>query len=250
METIRTKIVWTYSPKDFFESNFNHTNCTGRVEINNGDIIVELNTSEDPVSAKTLKDVNDLITNIFNITQLLKNETYLLNNPIIRQEKPEGKKPTLMTFLSDTVILRDQIDFKIAIEDGNIVIDTKEKRINEHKRLTEIILNKSREHPLSEGLLNIFNSAMNEPSNELVRLFEIKEALKKYFGNEKNAISRLGVSRKRWNELGKICNDLPLKEGRHAGFHIDSLRKATKEELKMARNITRDLIISFIGLLD
>ena len=92
--------------------------------------------------------------------------------------------------------------------------------------------------------------SVKDPANELVHLYEIQDALSKYFGNDTAARKALGVSINKWRRLSSLANDPSLKQGRHRGLSLGALRDATKEELKEARNIAQSLVETYLEYLE
>jgi hypothetical protein len=96
--------------------------------------------------------------------------------------------------------------------------------------------------------LSSYSRAVSDPRNELIYLYEIREALSKKYGGEAKAIVALGISKNRWKRLGILANVEPLEEGRHRGK--DEIRRAaSSQEIQEARNITRELIESYVRTL-
>jgi hypothetical protein len=93
--------------------------------------------------------------------------------------------------------------------------------------------------------LNSYKAAVDDPANELVHLYEIRDALAGHYGGDAAARAKLGISEKEWKRLGILANDAPLKEGRHRGRHSKKLRHATAAELDEARKIARGWITAF-----
>jgi hypothetical protein len=84
------------------------------------------------------------------------------------------------------------------------------------------------------------------PDNELVYLYEIRDALGARFGDEMKTRAALGVSGADWKRLGGLCNDEPLRQGRHRGKKGTALRDATHGELEEARTIARSMIEKYL----
>ena len=87
---------------------------------------------------------------------------------------------------------------------------------------------------------------MRDPNNELVHLYEIREALSTKFAGENAARSALGISSSQWARLGQLCNNEPLWQGRHRGKTGGALRDATEGELTEARGIARAMIEAYL----
>jgi hypothetical protein len=97
----------------------------------------------------------------------------------------------------------------------------------------------------NETVSRMFTSYMNsisDPANELIHLFEIRDAIHIFFGNKSKATKALSFDEEKWVLLGNICNGLPLKQGRHRGRTKPKLRDATEQELEQARSISKEMI--------
>jgi hypothetical protein len=88
-------------------------------------------------------------------------------------------------------------------------------------------------------LLKSYRAAVNDPADEFIHLFEIRDALKKHFGGEHNAKKQLGVSDTRWTRLGKLANNEPVEQGRHRGQHSSRRRPASQKEYNVPRKLDR-----------
>ena len=87
-----------------------------------------------------------------------------------------------------------------------------------------------------------YRAAIDEPEIELVRLYEIRDALAKHFGGEHEARKALNLSAGEWSRLGYLANEAPLNQGRHRGKQAGELRDATDAELTEARNIAKGML--------
>jgi pimeloyl-ACP methyl ester carboxylesterase len=101
------------------------------------------------------------------------------------------------------------------------------------------------------GLISIagycsFNALGKDPDNELVHLYEIRDALTERLPD---ARTKLGITRSEWSRFGQLANDEPLRQGRHRGTNVGNLRDATEGELQEARRIARKMIEAYLGLL-
>jgi hypothetical protein len=92
---------------------------------------------------------------------------------------------------------------------------------------------------------------LREPGNELIHLYEIRDALSTKFGGERGVrAALLGISSSDWSMLGRLANDEPIRQGRHRGHHAGALRGATETELAQARAIARRMIDAYLRYLE
>ena len=92
---------------------------------------------------------------------------------------------------------------------------------------------------------------MKDPNNELLYPYEIRDALYRKFGGERAMISALKTTtHTEWSRFGNLCNEEPLRQGRHRGKKYSELRDATDDELSEARGIARAMIEGYLQYLD
>ncbi|TWT39824.1 hypothetical protein KOR42_51520 [Thalassoglobus neptunius] len=105
------------------------------------------------------------------------------------------------------------------------------------------------------SLIQSYEGALLHPDDEIVYLYEIRDALSKRFGGEKRMIAKLeidggGPSDFKWTNFKELANAQPIKQGRHRGNHHGCLRDATQSELSNARNFALHLIRSYLHYLN
>jgi hypothetical protein len=105
------------------------------------------------------------------------------------------------------------------------------------------------ENPLVASLLASHLAACNDPDNELVYLYELRDAVTKKFGSDAKAQKVLSVSGTEWSRFGLLSNNAPVSQGRHRGKFLRQLRSATDEELVEARTFARKLLLAFLQYL-
>jgi len=99
-------------------------------------------------------------------------------------------------------------------------------------------------------LLQSNDKAANDPENELVYLYEIRDALSTNFGDDRKARTVLSITKSQWSRFGNLCNNEPLRQGRHRGEALGMLRDATAAELKEARDIAGAMIKAYLDYLE
>ena len=87
-------------------------------------------------------------------------------------------------------------DLIVTGSNGKVKNDSRRKRIERRRQLAELVEKHRTQSPVLGGLLNSWNSSIHEPDNELVYLYEIREALSKEFGNEKEARRILNITKR------------------------------------------------------
>jgi hypothetical protein len=241
----KTELQFPYSPPDFFEAQYTIDTDEYTLTAENGLVRVTLRVPNDPIDSDLQNRVIKHVEGLFRIRQLLGHKPFKLNDPSAYQHHSGGTRSISVTaqggeFLS----LVGQCDFVVRDASGEITQDTKAERIQADTEFVNAVMPKLVNSPTLVALLESYNAAVNDPSNELVHLYEIRDALAKYYGGEVEARKKLGVSEKQWKWLGALANLALLQEGRHRGKH-SKRRRATPAELDEARKIVRGWIKAF-----
>lgn len=243
-------IEWCYFPNDYFEEE---------IQINQSgfDMIIKdgvVNACIDPEFYDSQVNLHDTLHkklyNRFLGVQLVSHKKFELSELRLSRLHSDGRKDTTV-FLKALVMCTStcKVDFILKDKDGNIVQDSRKDRVSKENQLADLAEKYSSDKVVS-SLLKSYQTSVNDPENELIHLFEIRDTLSKFFKGERSARTTLNVHKSDWNRLGQLANDLPLRQGRHRGKSFDLLRDATVNELFEARKIASHFIESYLTYLD
>lgn len=161
---------------------------------------------------------------------------------------PDGRRDVTLFVDSCTMKMTcGRVDLVIADPHGKVVRDTKRERIESEKALAQSIAQLVPTDLLVGKLLKSFRTAVEDPSDELVHLYEIRDALSSHFGSAKAARDILYISKPEWDRLGRLACTEPIQQGRHRGEHLVPLRMATDGELDEAHGLVRRFIEAYLG---
>lgn len=242
---------WTFSPPDFFEEPFVIERDDYVMSVSNGKAEARVKPNKYDQDQSIREELSAALNDRFLGVQLLSHKPYELSKASMYRLHPDGRK--------DIYVFVDSISFKVSVgtadiivndKDGNIIADSKQERIQKKQGLADLAEKYRSKDTFVASLLKSYNDAINDPGNELVHLYEIRDSITKRFGGESTARKMLGISQKQWSKLGKLANDEPLKQGRHRGKNPGLLRDATEEELREARSIARELIEAYLNYLE
>lgn len=241
----RTELEWLYRPQDFFEAAYRHADGDRDVLIEGGRVVATLAVPQNPVDEDLEKRIGAYLAAIFLGRQMQTHRAYELEGPRIYQHANGRKNVTIRVGVAASVTSVGQPDIVLRTATGVVLRDTKTERIAEHTKLIDAVAPKATRSPALRELLTSYSRAVSDPSNELVHLYEVRDALVKYYGGEQNACAAMNITRSEWQRVGVLANVEPLEEGRHRGKHVAGRRGATGEELNEARSIVRRWIIAF-----
>lgn len=241
---------WTFTPTDYFEDkieiirdDYRMTVLDGRAEATVNEEVYDTNPAIRDMMHSSLNDR-------FLGAQIVSFRAFDLSEPTRTRIHADGRRDVFIEVKSASLVLTGHApDILITGADGTVVYDSKRQRVNTKKSLSELVAKHKATDTTLASLLKSQDSAVRDPQNELVYLYEIRDALSAKFGGKTAAIASLGISETHWTRLGQLCNDEPLRQGRHRGKSSPTLRDATEGELQEARTIARTMLELYLRLL-
>ena len=242
---------WRFLPPDYLEEPIN---------LKSDDYVLSSNGSEIEATITadcyddTMNIVNELSSSIrlkFLCEQIFRHDTFELSEPRIFIQNPDGSKHYILRAIPLQMNVKiPPIDIQII--DGNRVIevDSRKDRLEEKKDFERLVEKYGQTNEVVKSLIASYHNAVIHPENEFVYLYEIRDALVTEFGNEKNAVCAIGVSRNSLDDFRKLACHEPVTQGRHRGEKYGKLRAATEEELTKARKISKNMIEGYLKYLE
>lgn len=242
--TTRTEFEWAYQPSDFLEAATTVPLAAGQLSAEAGKALFTLKTPAEPVLAALRASVDEEVCAVFELRQLVTHRPFTLHGPNIIQHRADGAKMIYVLEVVDVIgPIRDDLVIKNGA--GNVVADTKAERIASETGFLLSFMPKLMKSPALRAMLKSYGQAVQDPDDELVHLYEVREGAAKRYGNDSAARSALRITRADWQTIGRLANHEPLRQGRHRGRRSTELRDATPEELATSRSIARRIIEAF-----
>jgi hypothetical protein len=243
-------LEWSFSPPNYFEDSIRVERDDYEMIIENGRVEAKIHPNVFENNPTMKDDLTNSLNDRFLGVQLLTHEPYQLSKASMCRLHPDGRRD--ITVFAEPGIIRVTGTAEIIItdKDGNVIVDSRRDRIEKKKQLSELAEKYRKSDPTVASVLNSYKMAVNEPNNELVHLYEIRDALSKRFGSESAACHALNISSQQWSRLGRLANHESLKQGRHRGKNPGALRDATESELMEARHIARAFVEAYISYLE
>ena len=234
----RTEVIWGYWPADLFEAPYRCQEAEFDLLIEAGKAVATLRVAQDPVEARLVEDIQQLVENLCAFRQVQVHREYKVEGHSIHQCAGERKSLTVCPpgFAAATRLGVPGVDTTARDAAGNLVRDTKAERIAKDTLELDLSVAK-RASPLLRSAMESYGRAVSDPSNELVCLYEVRDLLAKHYDGEDKARKALNITAKDWARLCRLANDAPIEQGRHRGKHAADLRPATDSELQEAREI-------------
>jgi hypothetical protein len=238
-------LFWSYTPRGFIERRFEIQIFEVPVVFEAGEIRATLSEAAYRANPAIRDALRNELENVLRVRQLQENSRYTLVPSHVAISRPDGS--------GETVIFCETLELEISLGQADIILgdgaggavrDTKAERIEQFEALAKACHSHPDDRCLAQ-MLRSFEHSVEDHESELVRLYEIRESAETAFGNAHGAREALRLSRREWNDLGRICNEEPLNQGRHRGKHTDR-RRATDPELARARAIARRIIEAYV----
>lgn len=248
---IEVHLEWKYSPKNYIEEPIQISSEGFELSISDGVALAKINPSFYEENTKIKETLTGLVESRLLAVQIMSHRDFILSKPSRSDLREDGSKNIFLEV--DPIVIKmsiEPVDLVIRDKDGNIVSDSKRDRLKKQKWFAEVV-DKHRNTDITlDHMLKSYQNAAKNPDNELVHLYEIRDALSSRFGKKKNAIKKLRITNKEWDIIGDIANSQPLKEGRHRGKSAGAIRPADKNELEIDRKAVANLVEKYLIYLE
>jgi hypothetical protein len=219
--------------------------------IDNGKVEARMDPAMYDKNPRMRDELHDALNDRFLGAQLLTHSTYELSDASMYRLHADGRRD--VTVFPKGLAIKTSfgsVDIVITDKDGSVVADTRKDRIDKKRELAELAAKHRSKDRTLESMLASYGASIRDPNNELVHLYEIRDALSSRFGGERPAKTALQISDAAWSEFGKLANEDPIRQGRHRGKKAGKLRDATEAELKTARIFARSIIEAYFQHLE
>jgi len=244
-------LEWSFSPNDFFEEPVEIFHRDQRMTIDKGKVEARIDPEIFDETPAIGGELEQLLCYHFLGVVLATHKSYQLSGPMVRRVHPDGREGVIVS-LGGSALMSDVGGVSILMQDtnGNVTYDSQKARVREKHELARRVANCCSRDRVAARLLDSYRAAVDDPENELVHLYEIRDALAAHFGGADAAQVKLGISGTQWAQFGRLANNEPVKEGRHRGKSANvALRDSTPAELTQARCFARTLIDKYLRYL-
>lgn len=244
-------LEWKFSPPDYFEEAIEISQQDYTMTIGDGHAHARIDLAIYEANPGMRERLRNVLNGQFLSVQLVTHRAYELSSPAMTITHPSGRRDVFVEVQparAEATVGR--VDFRITDKDGNITVDLRRDRIAKQERLAKLITSYLPKDTLLASLFRSNAAAAHDPDNELVHLYEIRDALSKNLGGDSAARRALSFSNGMWSCFGRLCNEEPVRQGRHRGRTGGALRDATEAELIEARGIAQAMIEAYLQYLE
>ena len=240
-------LEWKFSPSDFFEQVSEICCQDQTITISDGHAQAKLDAAIYDADPDIRQRLHDALNDRFLGEQLFTHRAYELSRSTVSRLHPDGQRHVFLEPEPLQIgVSCGTIDIRVTDKDGNVIADSKRDRIEKKQCFADLVAACRSRDETAASLLRSYDAAVRDPNNELVHLYEIREAIAVKLGGERKACKTLGTTESQWSRLGQLCNHEPLRQGRHRGKTGTALRDATEAELAEARGIACAMIKAYL----
>tara|TARA_R110002074_G_C12316229_1_gene646522 strand:- start:43 stop:816 length:774 start_codon:yes stop_codon:yes gene_type:complete len=250
-KVVSVQLTWKYSPENYLEEPISIELVSGVLEIKDGVALIELAPEVFHADQSISSDLTKKVESRLVAVQIMTHKNFELTTPSRTDIREDGTKNQFVevkfcsmatSVMSGDVVVKDK--------SGKIISDTKTERLDKQADFAALVEKHRASDATLDHMLKSYQQSVKDPSNELVHLYEIRDALSEAFGSKKAAIAALDITANQWDEIGKLANSLPLQQGRHRGQAAGVLRSAEPKELEIARKSVSCLVEKYLNFLE
>lgn len=250
-KVVEVHLEWQYTPPNYLEQPIEISRPGIRLEISNGIAVAHIEPETFENNSSISDELTRLIENRLYAVQIFTHKNFSLGEPSRSDLREDGKRNIFTQVPSIAIGFSiGTPDIVMTDKEGNIISDTRQERLDKQKWFAEMADKYRDDDSVLDSILKSYQKSIIDQENEFVHLYEIRDALSAEFGGENNAKKELVITNNEWKVIGDLANNRPLKQGRHRGKSVGSLRAAEPSELEAARKSAAYLIERYLILLE
>lgn len=243
--------TWAFSPPDSFEQEFSLEICDQVLHVGVGAARVEIDSETFEADPSVSDRIFEVLRDHLNGVELVKGCITTLSDSERETLFEDGRRTSSLRIHDGVSAVNSTcVDLTELDVHGNLVRDTRQERISRIKSLGERIAAQGREDRTLVKLIASYRAAMRDPSDELVHLYEIADALKSLFKRPREVQDHIEIQPEEWGRFERLCNHRELRQSRHRGLAASVLRDATPDELHEARSLACKMIDGYLCYLE
>lgn len=241
----KTILEWSYEPKSFFEEPCKIGLENGEIFISEGHVRGEFASICYDQGQEFRDKVHAHVSAVFMAQQVQVHQDFCLSQASLAREHADGRRDvTLFANSIESTSCVGRPDIIVRNANGEIIRDTKTERIAKQEAFRNSVASLTQDDLALKRMLLSFRTALADPDNFFIHLYEIREALVSEYGGD--AAKMIGLSSKDWSRFGRLANNEPFQEGRHRGKH-QGLQPASKSETEWALSFAERLIEAYVA---
>lgn len=210
-QVINVRFEWKFQPTDYFESEFETTVGNYTINFGCGQISCDAIVDESEIKEKR-DELHTIVTLRFLGVQCQSHQPFELQKANVTSKKADGTISAYMFPEPISIGLKMNVaDIVLTDSEGNIITDTRQSRIRLKEEFGRLAQLYGATDQLAKSLLYSYNAAVKDPDNELLYLYEIREALATKYGGENGICQLFGISKTEYGDFGKLSNNTDIR---------------------------------------
>lgn len=237
---------WTVTPSDYLRGYEEALFYCLQAKVENGEIVLtrELDGVIDPKDEQRLTQIK--VTNFLKVVCLKnKKKAFSLNSTGFVVDYGRNKAYYLIAESGSYVLSGTDIKIILTKKDQQSDDEPIVKELQELSDLYELF-NEYGSDEISSKIYQSYKNALDHDEKLLVYLYEIRDTLSNYFGNDETAKQMLNISSRKWSKFGTLANDHSINQSRHYLEVTPNSREITEEERNSAFSFAQTMIESFL----
>jgi hypothetical protein len=244
-------LEWIFAPIDYLEQPIPITGDNYEMTIDKGKVEARIEAQYYDSEPNFRMKLHESLKSRFYAASILNRRPFELSEPSMNRIHPDGRIDRyLFAQPGKYVVTGCTADMTLTDRNGKVVRDTRGERIRKREGIADLVEKHRANSPILQGILDSWYASLLKPENELVYLYDVRDALSTEFGGKEATCRALSISDELWGRFGYLANEEPLKQGRHRGRNLEILRDATEDELVEARTFIRELIEKYLDYLE
>jgi len=209
IRVVSVQLEWKYSPETYLEEPISIEFEGGTLEIKDGVALADVDPEIFHADQSVREELTKKIESRLHAVQIMTHKDFELGKSSRTDLQEDGKKHHFLEVDSCVMTMSvGLVDLIVKDKDGKIVSDTKRERLDRQSNFAFLVQKHRSSDATLDQVLKSYQQSVRDPSNELVHLYEIRDAIDKKFSSKKAAISALGITTDEWDEIGKLANHL------------------------------------------
>jgi hypothetical protein len=189
------RIEWKFTPEDFFEDEFEATCCGVPVRVGRGSVATSIDGDQYTLRPRLHEEMGEEIRSLFYGAQLVSRVPFSIKSPSRVHVDASGGQNIIVPLLgNEAKFFGGAVDVRQEAPDGTVLVDTRRDRFEKKLRLALLARKHRHSDATLRSMLRSLDGAVNDPADELLHLYEIKDAVCHEFAGRPHAIAALGFA--------------------------------------------------------
>ena len=191
-KVVEVQLEWQYTPPNYLEQPIEILKPGIRLKISNGIAVAHIEPETFENNSSISDDLTRLIENRLYAVQISMHKNFSLSKPSRSDLREDGKRNIFTEVPSLAIGISLGVpDIVMTDKDGNIISDTRQKRIDKQKWFAEMADRYRDADSTLDHILKSYQKSVMDKDNEFVHLYEIRDALSVKFRCKKKCQEKI-----------------------------------------------------------